>query len=511
MQFLSPQAVKSWLSDGIEIAFLDVREHGQYGEGHPFLVVSTPFSRLEHDVARLVPRKTTRIVVLDNNDGVAERAATSLLQAGYSDLSVLEGGAEGWRKAGYTLFKGVNLPSKTFGELAEEAFATPHIAAVALKQRREAGEDIVVIDGRPLSEFRKMSIPGAVCCPNGELALRIGALAPDPKTTIVINCAGRTRSIIGAQILLSLGITNPVLALENGTQGWHLQDLGLEHGRSEQYPVNIEVSSQSIERASVLADEVGLFSATRTELEAWLAADDSSTFVIDVRTAEEVTQNGFEGAIHAPGGQLLQSTDQYVGVRGARIVLIDTDRVRAPVVGYWLHRLGWDVALVRPEELPKLALPEHLEELAEVSPQELSSALSDGNVELIDLRPSGEYRKGHIQGARWSIRPRLSQQAGKNVVLISDEPYIAALAARNLTGNSRRLSGRIADWQTAGLAIVSTLQDPPDDQRIDFLFFVHDRHDGNKAAAREYLKWETGLVAQLDADERAIFRLPAHN
>jgi rhodanese-related sulfurtransferase len=509
--FVASHTVKSWLSDKGEIAFLDVREHGQYGEAHPFLVTSVPYSRLEHEVARLVPRKSTRIVLLDENDGVAERAAQALLKEGYIDVSILEGGVEGWQRAGYTLFKGVNLPSKTFGELAEETFSTPHISAVSLKQRRDAGEDIVVIDGRPLGEFRKMSIPGAVCCPNGELALRIGALAPDPKTTVVINCAGRTRSIIGAQILINLGIPNPVLALENGTQGWYLQDLGLEHGRTEHYPHDIEVSAVAIERAAALAGEVGITHVLRSELDTWLGADDRSTFVLDIRTVEEVAQGGFDGAIHAPGGQLLQSTDHYVGVRGARLVLIDTDRVRAPVVGYWLHRLGWEVALVHPEELPPLPqrpLPSSIEE---VSPEELLVSLSGGEVDLVDLRPSGDYRAGHIETARWSIRPRLSQLAGKQTVLITDEPFVAELAARDLSGNVRRLAGTIADWREAGLKIVPSPAEPSDDQRIDFLFFVHDRHDGNKAAAREYLKWETGLVAQLDADERAIFRLPAHN
>lgn len=508
--YVAADDVKAWLSDGKEIAFLDVREHGQYGEGHPFLVVSIPYSRLEHDVARLVPRTSTRIVLLDGNDGVAIRAAHALSNEGYDDISILEGGAEGWRSAGYTLFKGVNLPSKTFGELAEETFSTPHISAASLKRRRDAGEDIVVIDGRPLGEFRKMSIPGAVCCPNGELALRIGALAPDPRTTIVINCAGRTRSIVGAQILIDLGVPNPVFALENGTQGWYLEDLGLEHGRTEHYPHDVEASDLAVERAAALAGEVGLRHASCADIGDWLGAKDRSTFVLDIRTAEEIEHSGFDGAIHAPGGQLLQGTDQYVGVRGARLLLIDTDGIRAPVVGYWLHRLGWEVVLAHPQELPPLPRPPQSSALEEMSAAELMAALPGGQVDLIDLRTSGDYQTGHIAAARWSIRPRLSQREDKQTILISEEPFIAELAARDLSGDTRRLTGTIPDWREAGLEIVSSPGEPSTDQRIDFLFFVHDRHDGNKAAAREYLKWETGLVAQLDADERAIFRLPAH-
>ena len=97
---------------------------------------------------------------------------------------------------------------------------------------RESGEDMVIVDGRTVAEFQKMNIPGGICCPNGELALRIGELVPDPKTKIVVNCAGRTRSIIGAQTLIDFGVPNPIVALENGTQGWFLAGLKLENGAS---------------------------------------------------------------------------------------------------------------------------------------------------------------------------------------------------------------------------------------------------------------------------------------
>ena len=103
-------------------------------------------------------------------------------------------------------------------------------------------ENFVIVDGRPFAEYRKMSIPGGICCPNGELALRIQDIAPDPRTKIVVNCAGRTRSIIGAQTLLDLGVPNPVYALENGTQGWFLAGLELEHGAQRHYADRVGVA-----------------------------------------------------------------------------------------------------------------------------------------------------------------------------------------------------------------------------------------------------------------------------
>ena len=238
-QSVSASTLKNWLHDGQEIAVFDVREHGQYGESHLFYATPLPFSRLEVDVARLVPRKAVRVVVYDSGDestdGVAQRAAECLEAQGYTSVYVLEGGTAAWSKAGYVLFAGVNLPSKTFGELVEHAYGTPRITATELAAKQASGEPLVVLDGRPVSEFFKMSIPGATCCPNGELAYRITSLVPDADTPIVINCAGRTRSILGAQTLINLGIPNPVYALENGTQGWYLVDLPLDHGKSQRY------------------------------------------------------------------------------------------------------------------------------------------------------------------------------------------------------------------------------------------------------------------------------------
>ena len=55
-------------------------------------------------------------------------------------------------------------------------------------------------------------------------------LAPDPDTLVVVNCAGRTRSIIGCQSLRNAGIPNRVVALKDGTMGWDLAGFECERG-----------------------------------------------------------------------------------------------------------------------------------------------------------------------------------------------------------------------------------------------------------------------------------------
>ena len=517
MQRITPATLKTWLHDGGEIALLDVREHGEYGEAHPFHAIPLPYSRLELDVGRLVPRPATRIVVFDDGaTGVAERAAARLAALGYTALHVLDGGTAAWHAAGHVLFAGVNVPSKTFGEMVEETYHTPHISAAELAARQARGDNLVVLDGRPVDEYRKMTIPGSICCPNGELALRIGAIAPDPETTIVVNCAGRTRSIIGAQTLRHFGVPNPVLALENGTQGWYLADLQLDHGADRLYPAAPAALDEARARAARHAARCGVSEVSAAQLATWLADATRSTFLCDVRTPEEFAAGSLPGAQSAPGGQLLQATDQYVGVRGARIVVFDGEGVRAPMVAAWLRQMGWDAHVLAeglaadlpaPAATPAPALPE----LPAIDAAGLAAL--QGQATLIDLRPSMTYRAGHLRGATWAIRPRLDRVAaapGAPVVLVAAEEGVARLAALDLAARGIAAThwhaGSPGAWRAAGLAVEATPQSPPDSDCIDFLFFVHDRHAGNREAARQYLAWELGLVAQLDAQDRAGWR-----
>jgi rhodanese-related sulfurtransferase len=514
------RTLKAWLRDGRELALLDVREAGEFGEAHLFHAVPLPYSRLEADIERLVPNTTTRTVLVDDGlSGVADKAARRAEGLGYTNIAVLSGGTAGWKAAGYGLFAGVNVPSKAFGELVEHADHTPRLSAAELRARLARGDKLVIVDGRPFSEYRKMNIPGGICCPNGELALRIGAIAPDPQTAIVVNCAGRTRSIIGAQTLVALGVPNPVYALENGTQGWFLAGFDLERGSTRKYPDVVDASTAS--RATDFARRHGVLAIPATTAAAWLADPQRTTYLLDVRTQEEFAAGHLPGAPHAPGGQLVQATDQWIGVRGARILLIDSDGIRAPVVAAWLRRMGHDAHVLEGGVHAKLGVPPRvsaaatvLPRLAPVDPRDLDRQLRAGRVRALVLRPSADYRREHIPGAIWAIRPRLARAVdgySGPLVLIADEPLVARAAALDLAelgfAEMSMLEGGFAAWRGAGLPTVSAPDRPPDSERIDYLFFVHDRHDGNAEAARRYLAWELGLVERLDDDERASFRI----
>ena len=128
-EFVNVETVRGWLADGGEIAFIDAREEGQHGSGHPLLAVSVPYTRFEPEMARLVPRRSCRTVLLDDADGVAAKAARRLEGLGYDNIRVLAGGAAAWSAAGYPRFPSTNVPSKAFAEIIEHEFATPAISA----------------------------------------------------------------------------------------------------------------------------------------------------------------------------------------------------------------------------------------------------------------------------------------------------------------------------------------------------------------------------------------------
>ena len=522
---VSPPALKNMLHDGGELALLDVREEGQFGEGHLLFATPLPYSRLEIGIAALVPRKSARIVLCDAGEGVAERGVKRLTAIGYSDVSVLAGGNAAWAAAGYAIFKGVNVPSKLFGELVEHVYDTPRVTVTELAQMKQRNEDFIIVDGRPYAEYNKMNIPGGICCPNAELPLRIREIVKNPKTKIIVNCAGRTRSIMGAQTLLNFGIENPVYALENGTQGWVLADFELERGATRKYPEKIDSAALPALQAGAqkLLARFKVTTVNTQQVERWLNDSSRSLYLLDVRTPEEFAAGSLPGALHAPGGQLVQATDQWVGVRNARIVLADSEGVRAPVVGAWLKQLGCDVYVLEGGvsggvsaglKLPapaKTALPA----LPTISAAELKQALASNACSAFYLGPSTNYRKQHVPGSRWSIRSRLVTDAAnaEDVVLITRDTAVAEAAAIDLKEagirNVRLLEGGLATWTNAGYTLEASPATPPDSDCIDYLFFVHDRHLGNREAMKQYLAWETGLIKQLDEQDKASFKVGA--
>lgn len=344
MTTITPQAVRHALLTRAEIAILDLRDEHGFAQGHPLFAAQLPIDRIQVEAEARLPRKDVTIVLYDGGEGLTSRAAETFRTLGYSDVRVLEGGLGGWRAAGYELFQDVNSYSKAFGELVEHRRHTPSLPAEDVQALIDEKADIAILDARRFDEYATMSIPTGTSVPGAELVLRAPAVAPDPDTTIIVNCAGRTRSIIGTQSLINAGLPNRVVALRNGTIGWTLAGQTLETGQQRRAPdVGLEESGEARARAREVAYHAGV---KRIDAEALrlLAADAGRTlYRFDVRQPDIYARGHLPGFLNAPGGQLVQETDHFAPVRGARIVLADDLGVRADMSASWLAQMGWEV------------------------------------------------------------------------------------------------------------------------------------------------------------------------
>ncbi|MGA9704060.1 rhodanese-like domain-containing protein, partial [Pseudomonas sp.] len=280
--------IRQALLDREEVALIDVREEAPFAESHPLFAANIPLSKLELEVYSRIPRRDTQVTVYDNGEGLAARAAERLVALGYTQVSLLEGGLDGWRRAGGELFIDVNVPSKAFGELVESERHTPSLAAEEVQALLDSQADVVVLDARRFDEYQTMSIPTGISVPGAELVLRARELAPDPATRIIVNCAGRTRSIIGTQSLINAGVANPVSALRNGTIGWTLAGQKLAHGQSRRFaPTSEEHRQIAAQDARRVADKARVGRASLADLQRWQQEPSRTTYLFDVRTPEE--------------------------------------------------------------------------------------------------------------------------------------------------------------------------------------------------------------------------------
>lgn len=510
-----------------EIAVLDVREEGVFAQAHILTASNAPISRLERIVPALLPRRAVPIVLVDDDEQLTERAARTLAAHGYDALSILQGGVPAWGKAGFALFSGVYVPSKAFGEFVEVAYHTPHIEAHEFQRRREAGEDIVLLDSRPFDEYNWITIPGALDCPGGELVLRAREAVPSDDTLVVVNCGGRTRSIIGAQTLIDAGLPNRVVSLKDGTQGWHLSGLEVERGAESIVP---QPTNGGFEWARQAAAElarrfevptIGAVTLARFEGE----AARTTLYRFDVRGPEEYRAGHRPGFLSAPGGQLVQATDTFIAVRQARIVLADSDGVRARATAAWLVRMGFPNVHVLDEhapaervevgDAPETVLGLDAIEAKTVTADELASLLKRGDVVVVDVATSKQYRAGHIPGAWFAVRGRLAEDVGKLpgaalYVLTSSDEVIARLAVAELEAATGKqvglLLGGTQAWWAAGHPL-ETRAEHLASRTDDVWLRAFERRDGQEAAMREYLNWEGGLVDQVRRDGTLQFRL----
>jgi rhodanese-related sulfurtransferase len=508
-----------------EIAVVDIREGGRYADGHISVAVELPLSEIELLAPALLPRSSVSIVITDEDGGdIAQRAAARLTKLGYTDVGILQGGVAAWRGAGFELITGLNSLSKALGEFVERHYHTPRITAEELRRRIDEDPDFVILDTRPLEEFHHISIPGGVAAPGAELLYRVFDKVPSPDTPIVINCAGRTRAILGAQILLNAGLPNPVVSLENGTAAWLLA--GYTPGRGATETAG-DPSAAGIAQASAAAVRIETrFGVTRITAETLAKfraeADRHSLYLLDVRTDGEFAESHLPGSRSAPGGQIVQATDKFIGSRGGRVVLIDEDNaVRAIGTASWLIQLGLDHVFVyaaTPAELTERGVasndPGNLQ-ADTVSPAEAKHLVDGEGAVVLDLEPAPPYYRerryipGSFVARRSTLPDTISQATGSGpIVLTSANGDIARYAAVEIGGRTARrvvaLAGGTGAWIAADNGYETGLDQPAlvPAEKLPPLPTLDER----RVSLDAYVKWGDVIVDQLERDGIVRFR-----
>ena len=499
-------------------AVFDVRERGEFNAGQIANATSLPRSQIEFRIAELVPDRRIPIAVYDEGEGRAALAAKSLAEFGYENVSVLDGGLPAWRRLDLPTVSGVNVPSKAFGEKIHHERTIPEISPEELKSLQEKAADLMILDVRTPEEYGRFCIPGGLNVPGGDLILWAEALRRKSQTTVVVNCAGRTRSIIGTAALLRLGLNN-VRALRNGTMGWVLAGLELESRPAKAMPTAPDESREKAREIALrVAEEEKILWISARELVEELAKD-NVTYLIDVRSENEYENSHIPGSLNVPGGQAVQRADDFVAVKNGRIVFVSNRSVRAVMAAYWYRQMGFrEVKVlqggieawrtsggsvesgVSQNEPLGFAAAKKVARMLVAS--EANSLLQDSSASVLHVGSSADFAAAHLPGSKWISRgwlelklPSLLTDKTERIVLSCSDGQSSILAARTLAEMGYKetfvLDGGVQTWARAGYpteaGLGSCLVEPND-------VVLSPSVKGDKEAMRRYLEWEIKLT-----------------
>jgi rhodanese-related sulfurtransferase len=521
MTTISPEALQALLKGRAPFALIDVREAGEYNSSHIPGASLISRRRLEFVLPQAVPFTGVPVVLCDDDGRRARLAAATVEAMGYPRVAVVDGGINRWVTDGFPTEWGSNVPSKDFGEKIEVVHHVPEIEPKDLAQRIDRGEKFVILDSRTPEEFQRFCIPGGRSVPGGELALRITDIVRDldKDTNIIVNCAGRTRSIIGTRVLQRMGLRN-VYGLKNGTAGWMLAGHRLETGADR---VTLpEPSAEAVAVAESHAMRWALEDGVRYLDVPALASTMERTrqetvYLIDVRTRAEYLAGHIPGFQWFPGGQAVQRSDDLAVVKHATIVFACDRRARATVAASWYRQMGFEqvyavdggtsawVASGRtletgPAERLPVGYATARQAVRVVSPSEVHAAAPPA---VIFVDTSQDFARGHVPGARWVPRGWLELWIGDVVPSTTSAVLVTCLDGRSsvLAGATLKtlgyqhvsvLDGGMDAWRAAGLPVeqgLSGVMTPPTD-------VVPAGPDRNFADMQNYLRWEEALGAK---------------
>lgn len=545
---ISPKELKDLRASSELYALIDVREWGEFALEQIFGASIVPRGHLEKYVPFLVPATDARIILYCDCGERSARAAATLGALGYTGVTVLDGGLEGWKQAGGETVSGWSVPGKDYGERVQIEEDIPDLTVEQLHARLERGEKLYILDARPEEEFRTSHLPGAYPVPWGQMAIEAPVIVPDRDAVVIANCAGRTRSIMGARLLRRMGY-HRAMALKGGTGAWRIAGYGaeLQAGPGPAKPeIPPSISTWTRGFGARIAEEEKIPRLSPRELEHMLRGG-GLVYVLDMRLPSEFVGGHLPGARLCPLTQAQFLADNLVGVRNAAVICTCDDGVRGVLgawllrgIGYpnacalrggieqwtkeglatetgtpwemdygqppWLLRFAIPAALGRPRPLPSAGFDEARARTRLIDPQELRAGESLSQI-VLDVRGAGEFATAHIPGARWLSRGRLelgietlAPSRGGDLVLYCRRGVESTLAAATASElgyeRVRVLDGGFEAWKRAGFPVEEGLGTQSEFEEIavaEVGIFGGGPYGFSHERMAKYLKWEEAL------------------
>jgi len=503
---------------GHPFALIDTRERRDHVDGHWFGSTNIPLSVLTQRIGSMIPDRGFPVHLLDWQDAASEAAAWSLSQQGYGHVTRCRTSHPG--RCGDGFVKGEYVWSKAFGEVVAHSCGLPEVTP---SDYLDVHRGSLLLDVRPTSEYRAFTIPGSRSLPNSLLLANLQALK-DSGRTVLLHCAGRTRSIIGACTLKAAGYDGPFAIFRGGTQAWQLDGLEREFGAKRLFATdagNIAVTQAFLDRWNIPFDQVADDGLAR-----FLAAHPAS-LLFDVSDDAATGAMRGHGILSVSGTNLVQQTDRSIARYHVPVILLDDGSgSRAAFAAYWLQVMGFQVRVALLQDMATLAPAEDPARRGSdmaCDPVTLDQLLQhrDMGRAILDFRPSKHFREVHVTGSQWrNIGEVLAAGSAATrpeepAIIIGSDPAQANATASCLGRHGWPIAGIFA-WDTADWRRV-TLEPGeigPGKQRpggshpgdpgtaIDESALLAGRHHGNFQDSRDYLAWEEELPGQIDPSIR---------
>jgi len=322
---------------------VDVRSKGEWDkDGYIEGSINLPFSDFFANLDQIPEDKDAKIVVLCASGHRGSIVMMGLRLMGYTDVSNLAGGLNGWKAAGLPV-------AGLVSEMANFLATLPTDAGYYSIKNDKLNEMLVenppfIVDVREPSEIEGTGyIAGSINLPIRTLLQNLDKL-PGKDEKIVITCASGHRGAYGMMALRLLGYTD-VVNLNGGINGWVKAEFALEAGLPAEAVAGtapeVDAGKLAALDAYLAALPEGFNTVKPADLNTEIVAG-TAPFILDVRSAEEWTANGYiEGAVNVPVIDVPANLAQLPADKAAPIVIMCASGHRGALAQMYLQFLGY--------------------------------------------------------------------------------------------------------------------------------------------------------------------------